>query len=62
MGEMQPIMIRLCRVQEVFDLSEDTIRRYADKKEIEISKVGGMSFVDVAEVKAWIKKRRPSSG
>ena len=62
MGDMQPIYIRVSRAQEVFDISEDTIRRCADKGELKLHKRGAMTFVKVSEVSAWIENKPRSSG
>ena len=49
-----PIFVRVSAVQERFGLHRATIYRAAQRGEITIHRRGSMSFVEVAEISAWI--------
>ena len=52
-----PQYVRVSRAPEVFDISEDTIRRAEKRGEVSIYKRGNGAFVKVEEIAAWIEGR-----
>jgi predicted DNA-binding transcriptional regulator AlpA len=49
-----PIFVRLSASQERFGVHRSTLYRAAERGEIKIHKRGAMSWVETAEVSAWI--------
>jgi hypothetical protein len=58
----QPIYTRMCDVENVFSVTDDTVRKWAKSGAVRLFKVGGVSLVKTAEVVAHIEASAVQSG
>ncbi len=55
MASIEPLYVRVSRVQELFGLSRDTIERAHKRGKLAIHKPVGVSLIKVADLEAWIE-------